>query len=103
MSVRYAWRHQRLTAGAPEIEAAGFDMLIAVGPDSRHLAAKLNIPTICYKNGFDAAKHVTHHFTDGDLIIFKASGPTKFKHILKAVKRDVQMSQAPMDWRIEDQ
>lgn len=88
---------------APEIEEAGIDLFIAVGPHSAHLAEKLSIPVVTYPDADAAAAEVDTHFTDGDLVILKASGPTNFKRILKSIYRRSKRKRAAIDWTIEAQ
>lgn len=88
---------------ASEIMQSGVDKFIAVGPHSAQLAKNLTIPTLSYKNAFEAAAEMSDNFDHGDLVIFKASGPTNFKHVLKAIYKRAKFTTAPMDWTIESE
>ena len=90
--------HEKL---APMIEAAGFDYVVAIGSESAHLADKLQIPYTKYENVFKAAPTLSSHFQDNDLIVFKASGPSNFKHLLKTLQKEAKIIPAPRDWTIE--
>ena len=88
---------------APEIEAAGFDFFLGVGPNAAHLARKLSIPNVVYESVFEATKQVAGHLEDQDLVVFKASGPSNFKHMLKSLNKQAKFKRAPISWMIEKQ